>query len=159
MHWWPLSGYLLHQLRAGPKKVIDRPDSERFNFFRSIPEEFLANEPFHISHGFLVDQRAIAGVSHKDYSFHLFVNGFQEAPDFIGCLDEPAPEPSQKCRGFLYDFADGLPVGTYEFVGVWIAPCGEFLTSRFSRWESCVDPTEPMTHPNNWRSFEVTFTP
>lgn len=146
-----LSGLLAGSVASGSQATIDRPDSERFSFFGGAPEQFQAGEPFHISHGWAVNKEL--GVPKNEYSFHLFVDGHQEPPDFIGCIDEPAPAGSTECRAFLYDFPDGLSEGTHEFVGVWIAPCGAFLPP----WQSCVDPKAPMAHPDLVRSFTVEF--
>ena len=143
----------------GSNHVIAEPDSERLNFFPELPSEYPADTAFHIRHGWGVVPGEL-GVALKDYNFHLFVDGYQETPDFVGCIDATQGEspPSPPCRSFLYDFPEGLSEGTYEFTGVWIAPCGAFLDAQFNTWNSCVDPTEPMTHPNLVRSFHVTFT-
>ena len=148
-----LVGMLAASTAIGADQVIDSPDSPRFFFFGGVPEEYPAGAAFHVWHGWAIEPGKF-GVPPSDYDFHLFVDGYQQVPE-IGCIDgEAADSP---CRAFLYDFPDGLPPGTHELVGVWIAPCGAFVGS-FNPWNSCVDQAEPMAHPNLIKTFEVTFT-
>ncbi|MGI9584975.1 MAG: hypothetical protein ACR2N7_05235 [Acidimicrobiia bacterium] len=109
--------------------------------------------PFYLLHGWAnVDGTYPRG----SYSVHMFLDGVELEPTFVGCVGLE-PEPGTHCRNFLWDFPDGIETeGTYELVGVWMAPCGamsvdgQYPTSPLSDFEieSCVDDSKSMAHPD-----------
>ena len=90
-----------------------------------------AGVPFHIRHGYLaksIDADAI-GV----FDFNLEISGIQLKPG----LRYTSPETGLVQR--IYNFPQGLPEGTYSYIGRWYAPCQYILGLA-----ECPDPNKPV---------------
>ena len=130
---------------AGAKQV--EPVGELIKLFYDQDGETPGNQwtitagtPFHIQHG-----HAMAGYSQNAYLLPVTVDGVLITPDVVEV--QPA---NKELWGFTYDsknlqrlfnFHDGLEVGTYVITGTWFVPCGAAVRLGFIEGP-CVEPNE-----------------
>ncbi|NNE10682.1 MAG: hypothetical protein HKN41_00370, partial [Ilumatobacter sp.] len=157
------------------------PDSDRLDFlsgfcdgvscFRDAQvraadgsgQEFVADRPFHVRHGFVVEGTEPLGPGF-DLALYVFpmedlvefgdvdANGPHERyhADFVVRAETDRCGPGYEtqdgpvtCEWFVHEFAAGLPEGRWALWAVWEAPCSAWIT--LERTETCDDPDEVLS--------------
>jgi len=135
---------------ASSKQSIPEPSGERWTVLNPGDATFGTDEDIYFTHGFGAED--LAGLNSNHFSVHVFINGEEVAPDFVGCgVDEPKQATCDKV--FIWAFPAGsLAPATYQ-VGVrWIAPCATWIGLELSGLgvqtvvESCLDDNALMTN-------------
>ena len=74
--------------------------------------------PFHVFHGsYTLLPNELPAFGKTDFT--LEIDGVEQNGRFVNYVVDGA-----LIHGHLYNFPDGLPAGTYNFKGTWVAPCG-----------------------------------
>jgi hypothetical protein len=117
---------------------------DRINIFNSGSQEFPANTPFHIRHGWTIDFSESQAIG--AYDFILMVDG---EPVEHG-LRYAQPKPDGTVLR-IYNFADGMS-GEHTFTGFWYVPCYAGPDP-----DNCQQPNKPVLSRTS--EVVVTFTP
>jgi hypothetical protein len=99
-----------------------------------------ADTPFHVLHGHRFDPNETDAVGR--WTFELMVDGVLLPVSHVRVVEaiEPpgGPSPSDSgsflARGYVYNFPDGLGVGTHDLHGVWTEPDGDTF-----QWTCTID--------------------
>jgi hypothetical protein len=115
------------------------PIGEKISLWSDESISFPAGEPFHISHGHILDPTD--GYPIGTYSFEVEVDGRPAVADFV--LTEYLPASDYPLyRLWVYNFPDGMS-GTHTFTGRWFAPCEAAVNE--GRCEGpCPNPSAPV---------------
>ena len=92
------------------------PVGERINVLFHNPEEYPADTPFHILHGWLFN---VVDAQPGHFDFMLEVDGVVQKNDWFSVTMD---EPQNQIRLWGFNFPEGM-TGTHTFTGHWIAPC------------------------------------
>ena len=133
---------------AVPAVAAEAPVGDQINVFTGHPDTFPADTPFHIVHGwfFAPDETTAVGA----FGFRLDVAGEDQGRgSLLNHMDGDV-----LVRQWLYNFHDGMPVGTYTFTGHWIMPCSEAVDGGFVPGP-CLTPNAPVEGYST--SLTVTF--
>ena len=84
------------------------------------PTTYSADTAFNIWHGFGFERGIDRGYGR--YEFQLDVDGVATAADFT---EVTVLAPTVVSRVWVFNFPDGLSVGTHTFTGHWVTPGGE----------------------------------
>jgi hypothetical protein len=129
----------------------ERDYEKRISLISPPHEGFPAGKPFYIMHGWLPvfgETKAI-GV----FDFNLEINGEQVEDGLIYIQPYPGGDYGYFWR--IYNFPQGMPEGTYTFVGRWYAPCQSQIVHNPSL--DCPQPNEPLLSETS--TVTITFTP
>jgi hypothetical protein len=120
---------------------------ERINIFYSGSQEFPANTPFHVRHGWVVNfsESPAIGV----YDFILEVDG-EPVPHGLRYIQPDRDSDTVQVLR-IYNFPDGMS-GVHTFTGFWYLPC-----YAGDDPESCEQPNKPVLSRTS--EVVVTFTP
>jgi hypothetical protein len=120
---------------------------ERINIFNSGSQDFPADTPFHIRHGWVIDfsdSQAIGA-----YDFILMVDGelVENGLRYV----QPNSDGDYGSVMRIYNFPEGMS-GVHTFTGFWYQPCYAGPDP-----ESCQQPNKPVLSRTS--EVVVTFTP
>jgi hypothetical protein len=134
----------------------------------AAPQEFPADQPFHVSHGWTVTSGPFQGpmadstMPISTFDFQLLVDG--EPAKNTGRWRLPSEEATDLSIHWVYNFDEGM-TGVHTFTGLWYASCEWALT--YTTYEpipnTCLtaDTLTELRAPVLvlTRTVEVTFTP
>ncbi len=120
---------------------------------------WLADEPFHIRHGFVNESTEPLS---NDFDVKVFITRwdgpaldeifeleqtYEFSADYVVSLEAEKCGPgyweqteSSTCEQYIHEFSDGLPGGRYDIWVGWYAPCSAWLDLGIV--DSCTDPNE-----------------
>lgn len=134
---------LVTSLTAWSTERTPLPDGDRIDVHagdRQIGE----GEPFYFSASLgLLGGR----VNSRRYQAHLFMDGVELEPTFVGCTDLEV-RITECIKTHFWDFPDGLDGGVYQFDMKWIAPCEAWIGAELMGLEiqSCLHDQAPMSN-------------
>jgi hypothetical protein len=129
------------QMAYLPLVIVSRLERarERLNIFYSGSQDFPAETPFHIAHGWTTD----ATEEHLElFDFQLQVDSAYRKEDFVEM------RPGEHIT-YVFNFPEGM-TGIHVFTGHWFAPCRAVD-------EDCTNPDQVIETGTS--NVEVTFTP
>jgi hypothetical protein len=133
---------------AADQKV---PVGERIRIYDGAMT-FTAGTPFNIRHGWIQPSTDEAiGV----FDFTLDVNGVPQREAFKWFYVQSG-DTDMLTRLIVYNFPEGMPIGTYTFTGHWYAPC-QYAMDWLGYPGPCATPNAKVE--TNTRSLVVTFVP
>jgi len=159
---------------ASSRQVMELPEYTGFSGYplHESDLEIEVGEPFYFKNG---DGNVMPGYSPGGYTIHLFLNGSEVEPTYVGCTtpfgDPSAVSPQDNCRDFVWDYPDGLLVAIeYDVVVMFSVPCGELAVggqhegnAAFGDFQiqSCLNDQMPMIHPglSGFKTLTVTAAP
>jgi len=113
---------------------------------------FAAGTPFNTRHGWIQPSTDEAiGV----FDFTLDVDGVPQRETFKWFYVQSG-DPDMLTRLFVYNFPEGMPIGTYTFTGHWYAPC-QYAVDWLGYPGPCATPNAKVE--TTTRSLVVTFVP
>jgi len=138
---------------AGPKEPVgDRillacDQGERYC---QGTQEFPANTPFHIRHGWLLFPTW--GDQPGQFTFVLELDGTTVRPTYVDRWTEVTEWGPVLRRSWVYNFPDGMS-GVHTFVGSWTWPCG--LALEWGLVDECANPMADFVWARG--EYEITF--
>jgi len=111
----------------------------RINLLAGDPTEAPANTPFFILHGWGPPPAMTNAIGQM--GFGLDIDGVDQGKGKF--LNGGAGGSGTLVRLWSFEYADGLPEGTYVFTGTWTLPCSEAVEGEFIPGP-CDLPNEPV---------------
>ena len=127
------------------------PFGNRIDITVSGHQEYPANTPFHINHGWM---EIPPGGPTGQIFFELEVDGVILKPTYIEYTTNVGDDGPYFDRTWFYNFPEGM-TGEHTFEGHWIAPC--FIALFYGYVGEC--PTPMADYDWVYREVVVSFTP